>query len=149
MEGAQNFSKAMRIGCTLVSGIALGPDFASRRRASSLVKPAFEATFRVSGELVGAAPVVNRDRCVSSCLGSLVAEPNIGACCGSRADLDAIPAFAFATGVEFEIVTGSTLDAIARNSSRETPVCNATVERGRTPGPAPQPASGFQISRRR
>ena len=42
--GAQNFSSAMRNGCTLVSGIALGPNFASRRRASSLVKPP-EMTF--------------------------------------------------------------------------------------------------------
>src|ERR1700729_1434041 len=42
--GAQNLSKAMRIGCVLVSGIALGPDFASRRRASSVVKPPFEMT---------------------------------------------------------------------------------------------------------
>ncbi len=37
--GAQNFSIAMRKGCTLVSGIALGPKFASRPRASSLVRP--------------------------------------------------------------------------------------------------------------
>jgi hypothetical protein len=34
----------MRIGCALVSGIALGPDFASRRRASSVVKPPFDMT---------------------------------------------------------------------------------------------------------
>ena len=41
--GAQNLSKDMRIGA-LVSGIALGPDFSSRRRASSVVKPPFETT---------------------------------------------------------------------------------------------------------
>ena len=29
--GAQNFSSAMRNGCSAVSGIALGPNFASRR----------------------------------------------------------------------------------------------------------------------
>jgi hypothetical protein len=34
----------MRNGCALVSGIALGPNFASRRRASSPVKPSFETT---------------------------------------------------------------------------------------------------------
>jgi hypothetical protein len=37
--GAQNFSSAMRKGCALVSGIALGPNLSSRRRASSLAKP--------------------------------------------------------------------------------------------------------------
>ncbi len=37
--GAQNFSSAMRNGCSAVSGIAFGPNFASRRRASSLVRP--------------------------------------------------------------------------------------------------------------
>ena len=33
--GAQNFSSAMRNGCTLVSGIALGPNFSSRVCASA------------------------------------------------------------------------------------------------------------------
>ena len=37
--GAQNFSSAMRNGCSAVSGIAFGPNFSSRRRASSLVRP--------------------------------------------------------------------------------------------------------------
>jgi hypothetical protein len=37
--GAQNFSSAMRNGCSAVSGIAFGPNFSSRRRASSLVSP--------------------------------------------------------------------------------------------------------------
>jgi hypothetical protein len=37
--GAQNFSSAMRNGCALVSGVALAPNFASRRYASSPVKP--------------------------------------------------------------------------------------------------------------
>jgi hypothetical protein len=37
--GAQNFPIALRKGCSVVSGIALGPTFASRWRASSLDKP--------------------------------------------------------------------------------------------------------------
>jgi hypothetical protein len=37
--GAQNFSIAMRNGWSAVSGIAFGPNFCSRRPASSLVKP--------------------------------------------------------------------------------------------------------------
>ena len=37
--GAQTFSSAIRNGWSDVSGIAFGPNFASRRRASSLVKP--------------------------------------------------------------------------------------------------------------
>ena len=37
--GAQNFSSAMRNGCMLVSGIAFGPNFSSRPRASWLVRP--------------------------------------------------------------------------------------------------------------
>ena len=37
--GAQNFSIATRNGCSAVSGIALGPNFSSRRRASSLISP--------------------------------------------------------------------------------------------------------------
>ena len=37
--GAQNFSIAIRNGCSDVSGIALGPNFSGRRRASSLVRP--------------------------------------------------------------------------------------------------------------
>src|SRR5580704_5226232 len=37
--GAQNLASALRSGCRAVSGIAFGPDFSSRLRASSLVKP--------------------------------------------------------------------------------------------------------------
>ena len=37
--GAQNFASALRKGCIAVSGTALGPNFSSRRRASSLVRP--------------------------------------------------------------------------------------------------------------
>ena len=37
--GAQNFSIAIRNGCSDVSGIAWGPNFSGRRRASSLVRP--------------------------------------------------------------------------------------------------------------
>ena len=37
--GAQNLPIALRKGCSAVSGIALGPTFASRWRASSLDKP--------------------------------------------------------------------------------------------------------------
>ena len=37
--GAQNFSSAIRNGCMLVSGMAFGPIFCSRRRASALVRP--------------------------------------------------------------------------------------------------------------
>ena len=49
--GAQNFSSAMRNGCTLVSGIAFGPHFSSRRRASPLVRPSGDAPnfFSTSG----------------------------------------------------------------------------------------------------
>ena len=43
----------------------------------------------------GAAPVMNRDLSVSSCLDSLVAEPNLDKCSGSDADLGAILAFSF------------------------------------------------------
>ena len=49
--GAQNFPSAMRNGCALVSGIALGPNFWSRRRASSLVKPVGESSFAVATDL--------------------------------------------------------------------------------------------------
>jgi hypothetical protein len=37
--GAQSFSIAERSGWSAVSGTAFGPNFSSRRRASSLVKP--------------------------------------------------------------------------------------------------------------
>ena len=37
--GAQNLASAIRHGCIAVSGIAFGPYFASRARASSLVRP--------------------------------------------------------------------------------------------------------------
>jgi hypothetical protein len=63
--GAQNFSSAMRNGCTLVSGIALGPNFASWRRAASLVSPPFET---VSGALVVAAAVGETGVRASVCL---------------------------------------------------------------------------------
>ena len=43
--GAQNFSSAMRNGCSAVSGIAFGPNFSSRRRASSLVRPVGKSSF--------------------------------------------------------------------------------------------------------
>jgi hypothetical protein len=43
--GAQNFSSAMRNGCALVSGVALAPNFASRRYASSPVKPFGRSSF--------------------------------------------------------------------------------------------------------
>jgi len=38
--GAQNLASALRRGCRAVSGIAFGPDFSNRLRASSLVRPA-------------------------------------------------------------------------------------------------------------
>jgi H+-transporting ATPase len=38
-DGAQNFSRAMRKGCKVVSATALGPNCFSRRPASSLAKP--------------------------------------------------------------------------------------------------------------
>ena len=53
--GAQNFSTAMRNACTLVSGMALGPNFARRLRASSLVRPLGGASFAGSAELAGGA----------------------------------------------------------------------------------------------
>lgn len=37
--GAQNLVKALVSGCRAVSGIAFGPDFSKRIRASSLVRP--------------------------------------------------------------------------------------------------------------
>ena len=37
--GSQNLVSAMRNGCRVVSGTAFGPDFSSRLRASSLVRP--------------------------------------------------------------------------------------------------------------
>jgi len=43
--GAQNFSNTRRKGWTLVSGMALGPNFFRRRRASSLVRPVGAAAF--------------------------------------------------------------------------------------------------------
>ena len=53
--GAQNFSSAMRNGCTLVSGIAFGPNFFSRRRASSLVRPLGRSSFAAAADLAGKA----------------------------------------------------------------------------------------------
>src|ERR1039458_9893257 len=37
--GAQNLASALRSGCRAVSGIAFGPDFSNRLRASPLVRP--------------------------------------------------------------------------------------------------------------
>jgi hypothetical protein len=37
--GAQNLLSAIRNGCRAVSGTAFGPNFSSRWRASSLVRP--------------------------------------------------------------------------------------------------------------
>ena len=37
--GAHSFSIAIRAGCADVSGIELGPNWADKRRASSLVRP--------------------------------------------------------------------------------------------------------------
>ena len=53
--GAQNFSSAMRNGCTLVSGIALGPNFSSRRRASSLARPFGDSSFAGAADFSGKA----------------------------------------------------------------------------------------------
>ena len=53
--GAQNFSSARRNGCSVVSGIAFGPNFASRRRASSLVRPLNSPTWVALADLAGGA----------------------------------------------------------------------------------------------
>jgi hypothetical protein len=50
--GAQIFSSAMRNGCTLVSGIAFGPNVSSRRRASSLVRPVGASSFAAAEMVV-------------------------------------------------------------------------------------------------
>ncbi len=49
--GAQNFSIAMRNGCSAVSGIAFGPNFCNRRRASSLAKPFVTSSFAAVADL--------------------------------------------------------------------------------------------------
>ena len=51
--GAQNFSSAIRNGRSAVSGIALGPNFSSRRRASSLVRPFCSPSFAAAVDLAG------------------------------------------------------------------------------------------------
>ena len=51
--GAQNFSSALRKGCALVSGIALGPNFSNRRRASTSVKPLWGPTGLGVAVLIG------------------------------------------------------------------------------------------------
>jgi hypothetical protein len=49
--GAQNFSSAMRNGRSAVSGIAFEPNFSSRRRASSLVRPLCRSPFAAAADL--------------------------------------------------------------------------------------------------
>ena len=48
--GAQKFVSARRSGRSAVSGTALGPDASSRRRASSLVRPASSGTSFIGEE---------------------------------------------------------------------------------------------------
>ena len=43
-QRAENLVSALRNGCRAVSGIAFGPNFSSRRRASSLVRPVESGT---------------------------------------------------------------------------------------------------------
>ena len=105
--GVQNSSSAMRNGCTLVSGIALGPDFASRRPASSLVKPP-ETAFCASIELAGVALVVGGELCVSVCLRSFAADFSPDAGSGSGAESGVCFAFISDPGLESESVSGST-----------------------------------------
>jgi len=50
--GAQNLASARRSGCRAVSGIAFGPNFSSRRRASSLVRPAGSGTTLAEEEAI-------------------------------------------------------------------------------------------------
>jgi hypothetical protein len=57
--GAQNFSNAMRNGWSDVSGIVLGPNFCSRRRASSLVRPLGRSSFATAAD--GASPGLASD----------------------------------------------------------------------------------------
>jgi hypothetical protein len=54
--GAQNFPIALRKGCSLVSGMALGPTFANRWRASSLDRPV-DADFAATDFLAGVGSV--------------------------------------------------------------------------------------------
>ena len=56
-----------------MSGIALGPNFASRRRASSLVNPPFEMIFRARWR-----GTVDGDVCASTCLDWSSAAPTLG-----------------------------------------------------------------------
>ena len=53
--GAQNFSSARRNGCSVVSGVAFGPNFSSRRRASLLVKPSGRSPVAAAAELASGA----------------------------------------------------------------------------------------------
>ena len=65
--GAQNFASALRKGCIAVSGTALGPNFSSRRRASSLVRPVkSEASLTEAGGEFASTPRVRTHRV---CLG--------------------------------------------------------------------------------
>jgi hypothetical protein len=50
--GAQNLVSALRNGCRAVSGTALGPNFSSRLRASSLVRPVGGGTFLAEEEAI-------------------------------------------------------------------------------------------------
>jgi hypothetical protein len=49
--GAQNFSSAMRSGCSTVSGIVFGPNLSRRRRASSLLRPSGQSSVAVAADL--------------------------------------------------------------------------------------------------
>jgi hypothetical protein len=65
-------------------------------------------------------------------MGCLVTEPNVGAVCGSGADLRAILAFAFASGVESETATGSTwAHSLPRNPWPLARQLSPGVRRGR------------------
>ena len=118
--GAQNFSNAMRKGCMLMSGIALGPDFINRRRASPLVKPP-ETSFRASVELADTLAATARVVCVSTGLGSFAADHGVEAGSWSRAELGVIFAFVSDAGFEFEAARGSALAFITGGPFRHAP----------------------------
>jgi hypothetical protein len=61
---AQNIPSAMRNGCACVRH-RVGANLASRRRASSPVKPYFETTLAAVSEVAGATPVAGEDARVS------------------------------------------------------------------------------------
>jgi hypothetical protein len=75
--GAQNLPIALRKGCSAVSGIALGPTFASRWRASSLDKPLGDGIAAVDDwAAVESAEGEDIVAAISNCLGLRTVDEN-------------------------------------------------------------------------